>query len=137
MSAQVSECKHNVVYAGAINLIRGFGIVGAVDAWTCTLCSELWCDEKRIEHQELPPEVGLPPRKTGTEWLILFCEDGSKMDWNLVQARKGEEIDHSCKVFESCQIQVNKDYGATCKAGHQAKHRFFPVRQNLNRAIYV
>src|SRR5579875_1956231 len=112
MSSQVSECKHNVVYAGAINLIRGFGILGAIDAWTCTYCSELWCDEKRIEHQELPPEVGLPPRKNSTEWLILFCEDGSKNDWNLVQAKKGESLIHAKsrleRIMEQSAIMVMK-----------------------------
>jgi len=66
-----------------------------------------------------------------------FCEDGSKNDWNLVQANKGESVNHSCKVFDSCVIEVGKDYGAKCIHGHEEKHRFFPVRQNLNKAIYV
>ena len=106
MSSQVSECKHNVVYAGVVNIIRGFGVLGAVDAWTCTFCNELWCDEKRIAHQELPPEVGLPPRKLGTEWAILFCDDGSKNDWNLVQVNRGDTFEHSCSVFSSCRLAI-------------------------------
>lgn len=137
MSSQATECRHNVVYAGAINLIRGFGILGAVDAWTCTYCSELWCDEKRIEHQELPPEVGLPPRRKGTEWMIIFCEDGEKKDWNLVQANRGEVFKHSCKVFDSCEIEVDKTFNAVCKVSNNHNHKLIRVRQNLNKAVYL
>lgn len=137
MSSQLSECKHNVVYAGVVNIIRGFGVLGAVDAWTCTFCNELWCDEKRIEHQELPPEVGLPPRKLGTEWAILFCDDGSKNDWNLVQVNKGDTFEHSCGVFSSCRLAVNRDWGVSCSAEHPGRHRLIPVRENLNKSVYV
>lgn len=137
MSSQVTECKHNVVYAGVINLIRGFGIVGAVDAWTCTLCGELWCDEKRMEHQELPPEVGLPPRTKGTEWVAIVCDDGSKLDWNLAQMNRKQTFQHSCSVFQGCNLTVNSDWQISCDSGHEGKHRLIRVRPNLNRTVYV
>jgi hypothetical protein len=137
MSSQLTECKHNVVYAGVINLIRGFGIVGAVDAWTCTLCSELWCDEKRMEHQELPPEVGLPPRTQGADWVALVCDDGSKLDWNLLQLKKGQTFRHACKVFTNCNLNVTDEWTLECDTKHPGFHRLIRVRPNLNKSIYV
>jgi hypothetical protein len=137
MNSQATECVHNVVYAGVINLIRGFGILGAVDAWTCTLCNELWCDEKRIAHQELPPEVGLPPRTKGKDWAVIFCDNGDKNDWNLIQIAKGDTFEHSCSVFSGCRLKVSADWKPECSSRHDRWHRLIMVRPALNKSIYV
>ncbi len=137
MSSQLTECRHNVVYAGVINLIRGFGVIGTIDAWTCTLCNEIWCDERRLGVQEIPSEVGLPKRIDGTEWAVIFCDDGVKTDWNLVQVKKRQELDHSCAVSSGCNIKVEDYWSLTCTTEQHITHRLILVRNSLNKNVYV
>ncbi len=137
MAAQESICEHDVVYAGVVNLVRGFGIQGAVDVWTCSRCHDIWCDEKRMERQELPPEVGLPPRKAGTEWAVIVCEAEGRLDWNTVQVKPGDSVTHSCAVFQNCPLSVGEGWSVSCAAGHGGSHRLILVRPSINRTITV
>lgn len=137
MSARKEACAHDVVYAGVVNLIRGFGILGAVDVWTCNKCHDIWCDEKRMEHQELPPEVGLPPRRVGSEWAVLLCEDGGKLDWNTVQVKAGDIVNHSCIVFQNCHVRVGEGWSLNCDVAHGGTHRLILVRPSLNTTVNV
>jgi hypothetical protein len=130
-------CEHEVVYAGVVNLVRGFGILGAVDVWTCNKCRDIWCDEKRIEHQELPPEVGLPPRRSGTEWAVLLCENDGRLDWVAVQVRVGDVLSHSCGVFQDCNVKIGEGWGLTCQVAHTGTHRLILVRPSLNMTVSV
>jgi hypothetical protein len=128
---------HDVVYAGVVNLVRGFGIRGAVDVWTCNRCHDIWCDEKRMEHQELPPEVGLPPRKAGTDWAVLVCDEDGKLDWNTVQVKPGDSMSHSCSVFQNCMITVSEGWSLRCASPHRGTHRLILVRPSLNTTVKV
>lgn len=137
MSSQMTDCRHNVVYAGVFNLIRGFGVLGVVDAWTCTHCDEIWCDGRRLGVQEIPDEVGLPVRVQGTEWAVMFCDDGQKTDWNLLQVKRGEEFEHSCAASPQCRITVGDDWKPNCSLGDHVNHRLMLVKQSLNKNVYV
>lgn len=137
MASAQDACQHQVVYAGVTNLTRGFGIMGAVDVWTCLRCHDIWCDEKRIEHQELPPEVGLPTRIVGSEWAVLLCDNGARLDWNVVQVRQGDVFQHSCAAFESCRLTVLSDWTLTCSSGHGNSHRLILIRPSINKTLRV
>ena len=137
MSTEQIHCVHEVVYAGVMNLVRGFGIRGAVDVWTCRRCNDIWCDEKRMEHQELPPEVGLPPRKPGTEWAVLICEEDGKLDWNTVQVKPGDVVGHSCTVFQNCNVRIGEGWSADCDVAHPGTHRLVLVRPSLNTTVKI
>jgi len=132
-----APCAHDVVYKAVVNLKRGFGVEGAVDVWTCTKCHEVWCDEKRIEHQELPPEVGLPRRDPGTEWAVLVCDAGDRVDWRLMQVRGGEGFPHSCNVFEGCFIEVGRDFSVSCRRAHPGGHSLHLVMRSLNSTVLI
>ncbi|HVP24065.1 MAG TPA: hypothetical protein VMS77_09170 [Conexivisphaerales archaeon] len=135
MSRVEGPCNHDVVYAGVVNLVRGFGIRGAVDVWTCNRCHDIWCDEKRMEHQELPPEVGLPPRRPGTQWAILVCEHEGSLDWNTVQLRSGDIVNHSCSVFQNCSVKVGEGWSLSCGTAHGGSHRLILVEPSLNTTV--
>jgi hypothetical protein len=137
LTSQQAGCEHDVVYAGVVNLVHGFGIRGAVDVWTCNRCHDIWCDEKRMERQELPPEVGLPPRKAGTEWAVLVCEDEGHLDWNTVQVSPGDSIVHTCSVFQDCAIRVGGGWSVHCEASHGGSHRLLLVRPSINKTVPI
>ncbi|MCL4340094.1 MAG: hypothetical protein M1388_03055 [Thaumarchaeota archaeon] len=130
------QCKHDVRYAGVLNLLHGFGILGAVDVWECAKCGQIWCDEKRLGVQDLSPHVGFPPNEPDSEWAILVCRDGEKLEWHLLQVKKGAKLEHNCEVFNTtCNIEM-VDGKAVCDL-HKEGHTFFSVKDNINRSIKV
>jgi rubredoxin len=128
--------RHDVVYAGAVNLFDGRWLVGAVDLWRCRVCGETFAEEKRYGVLDVAPEVGFREKPAGTEWAIFVCSQRDVIHWRLVQATDGLEIPHPCPSGANAIIEGVKIRPATSIERGYA-HFLFMVKDVLNRGIQV
>ena len=50
-----NECKHQTTYYGVINVNVEEKTIGSVDIWRCSICMKMFCEEKQLGIEDLPP----------------------------------------------------------------------------------
>lgn len=130
--------QHDVVYYGAVNLVHDSYIIGAIDAWRCRSCSQIFCEDKRFGMTDLAPEVGLPKVEPGTKWAALICTRDKGSNWTLTQVGPGTVISHSCTPETKVELTVGPDYGLErSPVGGIGQHRIILVENFVNAAVDV
>lgn len=93
----MSNCKHLITYYGVVNIFERDNIIAAVDFYHCRVCKKKFADLRRIGVAfPLEPKLGFDELEEGKDWFILVCNYGDKYHINLVQAKLGDEIKHTC-----------------------------------------
>ncbi|MEM3386823.1 MAG: hypothetical protein QXN08_04040 [Nitrososphaerales archaeon] len=133
----MTNCKHEVLYMGAVNLMHSRRAIGAVDVWMCNLCKEIFCEEKRWGETEAPRELGFTEAKRGFRWAILICRDQDKIEWSLTQVQAGGALTHRCSQSEEAILKVYDDFKLRVEGSPRNQHTLYLVEHYINKTIML
>ena len=115
--AIIMQCDHQNVYFGVVNLRYQNQTVGAIDAWRCVRCKQIFCEEKQLGILDISSEIGMPKIGPYERWAILICSlKTDKARWALIRVKKEGEIKHSCVdkeesfIIENYRVQNDKHW---------------------------
>jgi len=128
-------CKHTPIYAGAVNLIHNKHIIGVVDVWMCSVCKELFCEEKRWGLTEVSSKLGFVEAKSGSKWAVFICKSEKSVNWSLITVCAGDKIDHKCPSSEDADLRVSTDFEIETEEPSRNKHLLYLIEQHINRTI--
>ena len=130
--------QHDVVYFGVVNLIDKGYVMGAIDVWKCRSCPQTFCEDKRYGMTDLAPEVGLPQIEPDSKWAALICTRNTGSSWNLIQAKPGNTINHSCTPDTKLELKVGPEYSIEAgPASGIGQHRIILVENFVNFPVDV
>jgi hypothetical protein len=130
-------CKHTPVYAGAVNLMHNGDVIGVVDVWVCSVCKELFCEEKRWGSTEVSSKLGFVEAERGSKWAVLICRSGKSVEWSLMTVSAGDRLDHRCPSSEDATLRVNADFEIETNESLKNKHLLYLIERHINRTIEV
>jgi hypothetical protein len=119
-----------------VNVFEKNNIIAAVDFYHCRICQKKFADLRRIGIPfPLEPKLGFDELEDGNDWFILVCNYENKYQINLVQAKQGDEVKHTCiggiestAKFVSEEI-FNKD--------DDRNHKFIRVSKYLTKYVEI
>ena len=129
----MTECPHEIVFVGMVNVNRDNYLQGVVDVWGCRKCKGLYCDDKRYG-EPLKPEVGFASIPDDEKWGILTCTTVKEVSMMSLGVKPGKKIEHTCKGGVSCEFSVGPDFSLLPEA-EEPIHRLYLVEEHLNSNI--
>jgi len=129
----LSECTHEIVFLGMVNVNRDNYLQGVVDVWRCRKCKRLYCDDKRYG-EGLKPSVGFESIPDDERWGILTCTTVKEVNMNSLGVKPGKKITHACKSGETHEFVVGGDYSLS-PAIESPIHRIYLVEEHINSNI--
>jgi len=129
----MSECPHEIVFIGMVNVNRDNYLQGVVDVWRCRRCKRLYCDDKRYG-EGLKPSVGFESIADDERWGILTCTSPTDVSMNSLGVKAGKKIAHACRGGQVLELSIGGDLSLSPET-QGAIHRIYLVEENLNRNI--
>jgi len=129
----LSNCPHEIVFIGMVNVNRDNYLQGVVDVWRCRKCMRLYCDDKRYG-ETLKPSVGFESIPDDEKWGILTCTTNKEVIMNSLGVRPGKKITHSCKSGEMHEFMIGGDYALSPVVANPI-HRIYLVEEYINSNI--
>jgi len=129
-----TQHKHEIVFAGMVNVDRDNYMQGVVDVWTCRGCKKLFCDDKRYG-EPLKPSVGFEELPEGEQWGILTCTDIKGVYMMSLGVKPGKTLKHTCPRNGSQHEFVVKDDWKIEPDDGDTVHRLFLVKDHINKVI--
>lgn len=129
----MSDCPHEIVFMGMVNVNRDNYLQGVVDVWRCRICKRLYCDDKRYG-ETLKPSVGFESIPDNEKWGILTCTSATEVVMNSLGVKPGKKITHACKDGETHEFVIGGDYSLS-PAVVNPIHRIYLVEEYINRNI--
>jgi rubredoxin len=129
----MTDCQHEIVFMGMVNVNRDNYLQGVVDVWRCRKCKTLFCDDKRYG-EGLKPAVGFESIPQDEEWAVLTCTTAKDVYMNSMGVKPGKKISHACRGGETREFVVGKDYSLGAESGTPI-HRLYLVRDYINKNI--
>jgi len=129
----LTECPHEIVFVGMVNINRDNYLQGVVDVWRCRKCKRLYCDDKRYG-EPLKPEVGFASIPDDEKWGILTCTSAKEVSMNSLGVKPGKKIQHTCKGGVEYEFAIGPDYSLSPDVG-QPIHRLYLVEDHMNSNI--
>ncbi len=129
----MSDCPHDVVFIGMVNVNRDNYLQGVVDVWRCRKCKRLYCDD-RLFTEALKAGVGFESIADDEKWGILTCTTVKEVTMNSLGVKPGKKIVHACKGGESREFVIGGDYSLSPKVANPI-HRIYLVEEYLNKSI--
>ncbi len=132
MTSDSSNCKHQPVYFGVININIDEKTIGSVDVWRCGLCKKRFCEEKQLGIEAITYIVGMPPLEDDEKWAVSVCKlQKGKDKWKLIKLKENSSIKHECLDEKIIELLV-QDFKI-----QDDKHWSFLVDDNVNRAVEI
>ena len=132
MTSDSSNCKHQAVYFGVININIDEKTIGSVDVWRCGLCKKRFCEEKQLGIEAITEIVGMPPIEDDEKWAVSVCKlQKGKDKWRLVKLKENSSIKHECLDENIIEFSV-QDFKI-----QDDRHWSFLVDDNVNRAVEI
>ena len=128
------EHKHEIVFAGMVNVNRDNYLQGVVDVWICRGCKKLFCDDKRYG-EPLKPSVGFEEVPEDEQWGILTCTDVKGVYMMSLGVKPGKTIKHTCARNGTQHEFVVKDDWTIEPDDGETIHRLFLVKDHINKVI--
>ena len=128
----MTECVHQPVYFGVININVDERTIGSVDVWRCGACRKIFCEEKQLGIEAIADIVGMPRIDEGEKWAVLVCKIQKGQDkWRLVRLGSGSQIMHECLDGQAVPLRV-EDHAIS-----DDLHWSFLVDNNVNKAVEI
>jgi hypothetical protein len=129
-----TQHKHEIVFAGMVNVNRDNYLQGVVDVWVCRGCKKLFCDDKRYG-EPLKPSVGFEEVPEDEQWGILTCTDIKGVYMMSLGVKPGKTLKHTCpKTGSQHEFVVRDDWTIGADDG-ETVHRLFLVKDHINKVI--
>lgn len=129
----MSQCQHDVVFVGMINVNRDNYLQGVVDVWRCRKCRKLFCDDKRYG-EGLKPSVGFESIPDDEEWGVLTCTTPKEVYMCSLGVKPGKKITHVCRSGETHEFTVGEGYSLQPSVAMPI-HGIYLVKDYINRNI--
>ncbi len=129
----MSDCDHDIVFIGMVNVNRDNYLQGVVDVWRCRKCKRLFCDDKRYG-EGLKPSVGFESIAEDEEWAVLTCTTAKDVAMNSLSVKPGKKLTHACREGETREFTVTEDYSLVPREGMPI-HRLYLVKDYVNKNI--
>jgi len=129
-----TQHKHEIVFAGMVNVNRDNYLQGVVDVWTCRGCKKLFCDDKRYG-EPLKPSVGFEEVPDDEQWGILTCTDIKGVFMMSLGVKPGKTLKHTCPKNGTQHEFVVKDDWTIEPDDGETVHRLFLVKDHINKVI--
>ena len=129
----MSQCEHETVFVGMINVNRDNYLQGVVDVWRCRKCRKLFCDDKRYG-EGLKPSVGFESIPDDEEWGVLTCTTPKEVYMYSLGVKPGKKITHACKSGEIHEFIVGEGYSLK-PAVAMPIHGIYLVKDHINKNI--
>lgn len=126
-----SECSHDIVFYGIVNLRDKGEQVGTIDVWKCRACGDIFCEDKRWGLTELASDIGFPKLGKDEEWAVLGCREGKELTWKLLGVRPDSKLDHDCPN----RVRLEVDSDLRLKGDASDRHRLVIVKDSIARSI--
>jgi len=110
-------------------------VVGAVDVWMCSLCKELFCEEKRWGVTEPQKELGFTSIEGDSKWAILVCKSEKGADWSLTTVSTGGTLNHKCPYSRGAVFKVTEDFKIITEGTASNEHDLYLIESYINRTI--
>ncbi len=127
------ECKHDIYYEGALDVMVKGNLSGVVDIWRCRKCGQVHADARFVGEPRLPESVGVGLLTELERWGLLICSSGDRVEWSVVPA--GTAYEHSCKIYGECRISISVDGKVKCSEDHD--HRFVFLKKYVNTKVVI
>jgi hypothetical protein len=129
----MSDCSHDIVFIGMVNINRDNDLQGVVDVWRCRKCKRLFCDDRRYG-EALKASVGFEPIPDDEKWGILTCTTVKEVTMNSLGVKPGKEITHTCRSGETYEFVIGPDHSLSPKVANPI-HRIYLVEEYVNKNI--
>ena len=129
----MSDCPHEIVFMGMVNVNRDNYLQGVVDVWRCRKWRRLYCDDKRYG-EALKASVGFESIPDDEKWGILTCTTAKEVTMSSMGVKPGKKVTHACKGGEMHEFVIGGDYSLSPKVADPI-HRIYLVEDNINRNI--
>ena len=129
----MTQCDHDIVFLGMVNVNRDNYLQGVVDVWRCRSCKKLFCDDKRYG-EGLKPSVGFESIPEDEEWGIMTCTTPKDVYMNSLAVKPGKRLAHACRGGETKEFTVTSSYSLVPDEGSTI-HRLYLVRDYVNKNI--
>ncbi|MBI3859839.1 MAG: hypothetical protein HY296_06365 [Thaumarchaeota archaeon] len=129
----MTDCDHEIVFNGMVNVNRDNYLQGAVDVWRCRKCKTLFCDDKRY-NEPLKASVGFETIADDEEWGVLTCTTQRDVFMNSLGVKPGKKITHACRDGSTHEFVVGNGYTLSPEILLPI-HRVYLVKDNLNKNI--
>jgi hypothetical protein len=129
----LSDCPHEVVFMGMVNVNRDNYLQGVVDVWRCRKCKRLYCDDRRYG-ETLKASVGFESIPDDEKWGILTCTTVKEVTMNSLGVKPGKKVNHACKNGETHEFVIGGDYSLSPKVANPI-HRIYLVEEYVNKNI--
>ncbi len=129
----MTDCVHEIVFNGMVNVNRDNYLQGTVDVWRCRKCKTLFCDDKRYG-EGLKPSVGFESIPDDEEWGVITCTTPREVYMNSLGVKPGKKITHACKSGETHEFTLREDNSLSPEVSLPI-HRIYLVKDYMNRNI--
>jgi hypothetical protein len=129
----MTQCDHETVFMGMVNVNRDNYLQGVVDVWRCRKCKKLFCDDKRYG-EGLGPSVGFEEIPEDEEWGILTCTTPKDVAMNSLGVKPGKKVSHTCREGKVLEFAVTEDYSLVPRVENPI-HRLYLVKDHVNKNI--
>lgn len=129
-----AQHKHEIVFAGMVNVNRDNYLQGVVDVWICRGCKKLFCDDKRYG-EPLKASVGFEELPEDEQWGILTCTDIKGVYMMSLGVKPGKVLKHTCSRNGSQHEFVVRDDWTIAPDDGETVHRLFLVKDHINKVI--
>jgi hypothetical protein len=102
----MSECSHEYVYGGLVNVFDGKKLLKVFEYWKCRRCGKVRAGY-RSPSCTSPTDGLLPEPKGDGRWMILICKQTKNVEAYYVKS--GEKIVHTCRNREK-ELYINDEY---------------------------
>ena len=125
-------CTHQTTYYGVINVNIEEKTIGSVDIWRCSICKEMFCEEKQLGIEAIADVIGMPKIESDENWAVSVCKlQKGKEKWRLVKLKKDSPVQHECMGEKILELKVS-DYKIK-----DVDHWSFLVKDNVNTAVEI
>jgi len=129
----MSDCPHEIVFTGMVNVNRDNYLQGVVDVWRCRKCKRLFCDDKRYG-ETLKASVGFESIPDDERWGVLTCTTVREVTMNSLGVKPGKKVTHACKGGETHEFVIGEDYSLFPMVPNPI-HRIYLVEDYINKNI--
>jgi hypothetical protein len=129
----MTECDHDIVFTGMVNVNKDNYLQGVVDVWSCRKCKALFCDDKRYG-EGLKPTVGFEEIPGDEQWAVLTCTTPKDVYMNSLSVKPGKKLTHACREGVTRELVVREDFSIAPEGGSPI-HGLYLVKDNINKNI--
>lgn len=127
----MSECSHEYLYGGIVNVFDGKTLLRVYEYWKCRRCGRVRAGYR--SPGTTSPTHGLLPEHTDDgRWIILICNQTKNVEAYYVKS--GDKIMHKCRNSEK-ELYVDDEYKVLSKEVEGLEGHYSFLLEDISPAV--